>query len=72
VPLLMSAFTPKANIGPQLLHVRSGSKADMCAAKGHVCFTPESGHVRRKCHVCFGQIADVATSSVLWIEWIIY
>jgi hypothetical protein len=21
-------------------------KADMCAAKGHVCFNPESGHVR--------------------------
>jgi hypothetical protein len=20
--------------------------ADMCAAKGHVCFTPESGHVQ--------------------------
>jgi hypothetical protein len=26
--------------------VRFGSKADMCAAKGHVRFTPESGHVR--------------------------
>jgi hypothetical protein len=26
-------------------HVRFGSKADMCAAKGHVCFTLESGHV---------------------------
>jgi hypothetical protein len=36
VPLLLSTFTPKANIGPQLLHVRSGSKADMCSAKGHV------------------------------------
>jgi len=24
VPLLMSAFTPKATIGPQSLHVRSG------------------------------------------------
>src|SRR6516162_6122068 len=22
-------------------------KSDMCAAQGHVCFTPESGHVRR-------------------------
>jgi hypothetical protein len=27
-------------------NVRFGSKADMCAAKGHVRFTPESGHVR--------------------------
>jgi hypothetical protein len=26
--------------------VRFGSKDDMCAAKGHVCFTLESGHVR--------------------------
>jgi hypothetical protein len=26
--------------------VRFGSKADMCGAKGHVRFTPESGHVR--------------------------
>ena len=26
--------------------VRFGSKADMCSAKGHVRFTPESGHVR--------------------------
>jgi hypothetical protein len=24
--------------------VRFGSKADMCSAKGHVRFTPESGH----------------------------
>src|SRR5262249_12425827 len=28
--------------------VRFGSKADICAAKGHVRFTPESGHVRCK------------------------
>ena len=27
-------------------YVRFGSKADIRAAKGHVCFTPESGHVR--------------------------
>jgi hypothetical protein len=26
--------------------VRFGSKGDMCAVKGHVRFTPESGHVR--------------------------
>ena len=30
------------------LNVRFGSKADMCAAKRHVRFTPESGHVRCK------------------------
>ena len=29
MPLLMSAFSPKANIGPQSLHVRFGSKADI-------------------------------------------
>jgi hypothetical protein len=28
-------------------HVRLGSKADICAAKRHVRFTPESGHVQR-------------------------
>jgi ClpX C4-type zinc finger len=27
-------------------HVRFGSKADICSAKRHVCFTPESGHVQ--------------------------
>jgi len=26
--------------------VRFGSKADMCAAKGHVCITPKTGHVQ--------------------------
>jgi hypothetical protein len=26
--------------------VRFGSIADVCTAKGHVCFTPESGHVQ--------------------------
>ena len=39
-------FTPQADIAPQHSHVRFGSLADMCAAKSHVCFTPESGHVR--------------------------
>ena len=29
-----------------LVDVRFGSKADMCSAKGHVRFTPESGHVQ--------------------------
>ena len=27
-------------------HARFGSEADMCSAKGHVRFTPESGHVQ--------------------------
>src|SRR5262245_44305789 len=26
-----------------------GAKADMCSAKRHVSFTPESGHVQRTC-----------------------
>ena len=29
-----------------VVDVRFGSKADMCAAKRYVRFTPESGHVR--------------------------
>ena len=28
------------------VHVRFGSKADICSVKGHVRFTPESGHVQ--------------------------
>ena len=42
MPLLMSAFTPKANIGPQSLHVRFGSKADMCGAKGMSALLPKA------------------------------
>src|SRR5262245_3116394 len=30
----------------ELAHVRFGSKADICSAKGHVRFAPKSGHVR--------------------------
>ena len=26
---------------------------------GHVCFTPESGHVQCEPNVCFGPIADI-------------
>ena len=35
-------------------HVRFGSKADMCSAKRHVRFTPNSGHLRciRRCPLC--------------------
>ena len=32
-----------------LFNVRFGSKADMCSAKGHVRFTPESGHCCKGC-----------------------
>jgi hypothetical protein len=28
------------------INVRFGSKADICGAQGHVCFTSKSGHVR--------------------------
>jgi hypothetical protein len=45
------------NRGPKVVHlmqtlqcignVRFGSEADMCGAKSHVRFTPESGHLRR-------------------------
>ena len=28
----------------------------------HVCFTPESGHVRALAHVCFGPIADMCNA----------
>ena len=54
MPLLMSAFTPKANIGPQSLHVRSGSKADMCDAQADVCFVPIADIVEAsaQCPLC--------------------
>ena len=38
---------PEETTAKTVIHVRFGSKADVCAAKGHVRFTPESGHVRR-------------------------
>jgi len=49
------------------VHVCFGSKADMCSAKGHVRFTPESGHVRSARDVRFGPIADIysITSSAM-------
>jgi hypothetical protein len=31
---------------PRADNVRFGSKGEMCAAKGHVCFNPESGRLR--------------------------
>ena len=48
MPLLMSAFTPKANIGPQSLHVRFGSLTGIVQRCRHVCFTSQkSGYVQR-------------------------
>jgi len=44
VPLLMSAFTPKANIGPQSLHVRF----DILRRDSHVRFAPESEHLAQQ------------------------
>jgi hypothetical protein len=37
----------KGDVREASADVRLESKADMCAAKGDVCFAPESGHVRR-------------------------
>src|SRR5262245_59712444 len=42
-------------------HVRFGSKADMCAAKGHVCFTLESGHVRCSYGRLLRAISDIGS-----------
>jgi hypothetical protein len=42
----MSEVRNTCYLGMLLGHVRFGSKADMYGAKGHVRFTPESGHVR--------------------------
>jgi len=40
---------PAKAVGPEgVIDFRFGPKADMCGARGHVRFTPESGHVRRK------------------------
>ena len=44
---VMTATTSTPDIHQQLFNVRFGSKADMCSAKRHVRFTPESGHVQR-------------------------
>ena len=38
-----------------------GHKRTFALAKGHVRFTPESGHVRALGHVRFVPIADIAT-----------
>jgi hypothetical protein len=46
-------------------HVRFGSKADMCSAKGYVRFTPERGHVRctSACPLCANSGHSTKTSN---------
>jgi hypothetical protein len=44
-------------------YVRFGSEADMCSAKRHVCFTPNSdreSEISAKGHVCFTPESDIA------------
>ena len=50
-------------------NVRFGSKADICSAKGHVRFTPKSGHrLSAKGHVWFWpKIAAALTSKHHWL-----
>ena len=49
MPLLMSAFTPKATIGLQSLHVRSGSFAtDPFSASGGQCPLCPKGNTARR------------------------
>jgi hypothetical protein len=45
-PLHASASVVMARSQEYRRRCQLGSKADMCAAKGHVCFTPESGHMQ--------------------------
>ena len=45
-------------------HVRFGSKADICSAKEHVRFTPESGHVR--CKTLMSALCQKRTSGHLF------
>ena len=50
----------KILFGAEIGHVRFGSKADMCSAKGHVRSTPESGHVQ-----CTGSCPLCANSGLM-------
>jgi hypothetical protein len=43
-----------------------GSKADMCDAKGHVRFTPESGHEQQLGMSALGQKQPAANPSTNW------
>jgi hypothetical protein len=46
----MSGHNVRFRNSPQF-HVRFGSLADICSAKGHVRFTPKSGHVQCTSHL---------------------
>jgi hypothetical protein len=49
------------NLGPErAMNIRFGSKADICAATGHVCFASEADMCSALAHVCFGPKADVS------------
>jgi hypothetical protein len=54
-----SKYHTKRGWPREAANVRYGSKADMCAAKGCVCFTPESDIRCVFSIVCFGPIADL-------------
>jgi hypothetical protein len=54
VPLLKYAFTPKANIGPQSLHVSS----DICGAGSHVRFTR-----KRTCSAGYSSMRSINVGS---------
>src|SRR5262245_55115179 len=63
-PLHMHAVKDRALCGDLRLalddvNVRFGSKADICNAKSHVRFAPESGHVRCKSRCPLWPIADI-------------
>jgi hypothetical protein len=72
---LMASIGSDRTVGDQVIaHVRFGSEADMCAATGHVRFTPnsdrESGHAANG-HVCFtpnsGHV-QCTSSCLLWAK----
>jgi hypothetical protein len=55
--LTYAAFTRK--FGVNFFNVRFGSKADICSAKAHVRFIPESDIKCDICNVRQGPIADI-------------
>ena len=57
--IALGIVASETKVMEELFDVRFGSKADMCSAKRHVRFTPESGHVRCKKNVRFVPIADM-------------
>jgi len=55
-PGIKDRIRPRLNGRPD---VRFGSKADICAAKRHVRFTPESRHLECNSSCRFGPKADI-------------